>query len=350
MNQWSTARIELLSPGDGGTGDGVGALRRVTIPGPGRSRLLEVVRISEAPRRFVYHVFGGVPGLRDHHGEITLEPRSPSSTDVRWRVRMSFAVPGMATLARALIEPQLRRSLQAVEHRGRGAPPVPMAAPRSFASADLAPLRRQAEQALAEQHAIAERLQAAADPKQWFARVYAMVTQEQLAHLDRAEVDHPEWVLRLVPQFHAYYADNLARFERDPWSAEEPWRKAWSCAESSDPVRTPVRVVQALLLGVAAHIEADLPRALARVYQQHFQDRCDYVRFRADYVRMASIFRVASDRLIACMPPAFLPTWLRLVRRTLPPELQDPLMHRYYDVPRRRMEAFNRGAELARAD
>ena len=349
MNRWSTAHIDIVSPGEGQSPAGIGALRRVTVPGPVKSRLLEVVRAAESPSRFVYNVVGGVLGLREHEGVITLTPVSPLITEVRWRVRMSFAIPGLGALTRRLIEPELQRSLQTLARVGRGAAEVPFTPPRLLLPVDLAPLRREAERVLGEQREIAERLAAAGDPKQWFAYVYVLVTEEQLAHLDRGLVDHPEWVLRLLPRFHAYYTDNLARFVRDPASAEEPWRKAWSCAESGDPLRTPLRVVKGLLLGVAAHIESDLPRALAEVYCQHFQDRCDYVRFRADYLRMAGIFQVASDRLMLRMPRAFLPRWLRLARKALPPELQDPLMRRYYDVPRRRLAAFERGYELARS-
>jgi uncharacterized protein YndB with AHSA1/START domain len=343
MNAWSSARIEPIDPGDGDRMDGVGALRRVITPGLASARLVEVVQTSEPGARFVYRVFAGAPALRAHRGEITLAPLD-AGTRVRWRVQMSFAVPGLERVARSSIGPELARSLDALARLAPASAQAPLPTFRAPSPVDLAPLRREAEAVLAAQRAIADRFEATGDPKQWFARVYAFVTEEQLAHAASGEVDHPEWVLRLIPRFHQAYADNLTRWQRDRASADLPWQKAWGCAERGDAQH----VVKGLLLGVAAHIEADLPQALADTHRAHFATRCDYVRFRADYVRMAPIFRRASDRLMARMPRAFVPAWLRAARASLPPELEAELMRRYYDVPKRRLEAFARGAALAR--
>lgn len=346
MNRWSSARIEAIDPGEGARMDGVGALRLVVTPGAASTRLREVVRVSEPAERFVYVVFDGAPALREHQGEIRL-CADGSATIVTWRVRMDFVLPGLATVARRSIEPELRASLATLATLARGGTPEPLPprrVPSAATTTELAPLRAEAERILAEQRAVADRLERAGDRKAWFARVYALVTEEQLAHLDRGAVDHPEWVLRLVPRFHASYAAPLAGFERGE-PIEPAWQKAWSVASRAE---TPREVVRGLLLGVAAHIETDLPRALAETWREHFRERCEYVRFRADYVRMGHVFRVASDRLVERMPRGFLPIWLRLARGALPPELGGQLMRRYYDVPKRRLEAFARGAELAR--
>jgi len=349
MNEWSEARIEHVEAGDGGgTGD-VGALRRVIIAGPAPTRLLETIRVSVPGERLVYHVFRGPAALRAHRGEITLSPRE-RGTELRWDVRFDFAVAGIETLARRTVEPSLRRSIARLAEVARGAPTLALPPRRSFAPvADLGLLRAEADRVLELQRAMADALEAHNDNKQWFARVYALVTEAQLRHLDRGEVDHPEWVLRLVPRFHAYYADNLARFTGElAGECESPWRAAWSLAERSDPRRSPDEVVRALMLGVIAHIEEDLPRALAEVWRGHFHDRCEYARFRADYVRMGHVFRDASDRLLARMPPRFLPGWLRAARAALPPEIQDALLaRRGYDVGARRLLAFERGRRLA---
>src|SRR5947207_2441211 len=82
----------------------------------------------------------------------------------------------------------------------------------------------EANRVLAMQRASAERLRRANDPKQWFARVYVFVTEEQLAHLDRGEVDHPEWALRLIPAFHTYYSAALEGFERSA-AIDPAWQK-----------------------------------------------------------------------------------------------------------------------------
>jgi hypothetical protein len=288
-------------------------------------------------------VFECAPALRKHQGEINLH-REGDRTLVRWRVTMDFALPGIGTVARRSIEPELRRSLEIMAAAAQGSAPETMPQFRAVDRVDLRPLRAEADRVLELQRAIAERLERAGDPKQWFARVYAFVTEEQLAHIDRGEVDHPEWALLLIPSFHTYYAAALDGFERGA-SIDPAWQRAWSTAERA---RTSRKVVEGLLLGVAAHIETDLPRALAGIWREHFRDRCEYVRFRADYVRMASVFRIASDRLVERMPSGFVPTWLRVARAAVPSELGGQLMRRYYDVPKRRLAAFARGAELAR--
>ncbi len=107
------------------------------------------------------------------------------------------------------------------------------------------------------------------------------------------------------------------------------------------------QMARGMLLGVAAHIEEDLPRALAEVYRRHYAGRCDYVRFRADYLLMSNVFQRAAARLIAEMPRGALPAPLRALAPVLPFEVQEQLLCRYYDVPRKRTLAFERGARLA---
>jgi hypothetical protein len=342
MNRWSSARIEAVSAGEGGRMDGVAALRRVVTPGRAGARLLEVVRISDAPARFVYCVFAGAPALRSHEGEITLTA-TRSGTLVRWRVAMEFAVPGLGVAARVSIEPELRRSMRALAGLASEMTPEPTPRAVRVAPVDLLPLRAEADRVLAIQRAIADRLERANDRKQWFARVYQYVTEEQLAHLDRGEVDHPEWVLRLIPRFHDAYAGALAGFEHEG-AIDPAWQRAWSTAEHASGPRA---IVKGLLLGVAAHIETDLPLALAETWREHFRGRCEYVRFRADYLRMGHVFRRASDRLMARMPSSYVPAWLRVARKIVPSEIGGEIMRRYYDVPRKRLAAFESGAEIA---
>ncbi len=348
MNSWSTARIELKDSGAGRRPDGVGTLRAIHLPGRGGT-LLEVVRESESPSHFVYVVFSGVAALRSPRGQISLSAKG-NGTDVRWQVDMEFAVPGLALVAGRLIGSELEKSLAALaalpnsphDFEDEKLPTVRYRdGAREPDRAALAELRAGADAILAKQRAIADRLAAADDPKRWFARVYQYVTEEQLAFVDEGEVDNPDWVLHLIPAFHHYYADNLAAFE-DGSGSEEPWTKAWALAEKGGATGSSTRTMKALLLGVAAHIEADLPRALAATYTEHFPDR-DYVEFRADYVRMGRIFGKATDRLVAEMPRGYLPAWLGIARRVLPLELRDQLMRRYYDVPKRRLEAFQAG-------
>lgn len=350
MNEWSTARIELIDAGDGGRPDGVGTLRRVHLPGPGSTRLTEVVHESEPPHRFGYTVFRGAAVLREHRGDITIAAvDGGAASEIRWEVLMRFAIPGVGIAARQLIGVELARSLKRLADIAGGCREADLPVPRCIDAVDLAPLRAEAAAILAEQRAIADRLADADDPKQWFARVYQFVTEEQLAHLESGRVSNPEWVLRLIPRFHELYAKSLFTFEAGEPTAP-PWHKAWSTAEAGGAQRSAQLIMKALLQGVAAHIEVDLPRALADTYLRDFQGRCDYAYFRADYIRMANIFRTASDRLMAQMPNQYQPAWLRIARGALPPELSDQLMNRYYDVARRRLEAFEKGGKLVRTE
>lgn len=264
---------------------------------------------------------------------------------------MRFAIPGMAALTRRLIDGELRGSLHRLAELAptTAAPVEPLPPPRRVEQRDLPALRETVAAVLAEQRAIADRLAAADDPKQWFARVYQYVTEEQLAHLHSGRADNPEWALRLIPAFHELYLHNLLAFEAGE-PTEEPWAKAWGLAERAGATGSSTAMMKALLLGVAAHIEADLPRALHTTYVDHFADRCDYVYFRADFLRMTDIFRIASDRLMAELPRTYTPSWLRASRAVLPPELRDQLMRRYYDIPRQRLAAFDRGRQLPDPD
>jgi uncharacterized protein YndB with AHSA1/START domain len=344
MNAWSEARIASARLGDGRRTDGVGAHRIVSVRG---STFHEVIAESEPPRRLVYCIFRGVSLLREHRGEILLFPED-SGTRLRWEVRVDFALPGLSSLTRAAIVEPLRRSVRALARVAQGADEVPLSPGRpTIPRAALEPLRAAAEAALEEQLAIAARLTDANDPKQWFARVYAITTELQLDHLP--EVDHPEWVLRLIPRFHEDYARNLRRWEQGRRDEVDPlWASAYRAAEQGDPEKSPDKVILGLLLGVRAHIEEDLPGALADTYLDHFRDRCDYARFRADYVRMTPLFRRVSDRLLDQMPPRFLPPWLRAIRTFLPLEAVDALAGpRVYEVAPARLAAFERGARLA---
>lgn len=335
MNRWSSAPITLRSPGEDGRPNGVGAMRSVSVLG---TTLLEVVRAADPPHRLAYTVVGGVVGLRRHEGELVLEPTDDGGCDLTWTVDLEFALPGAAALATRGIGRQLRSSVEAMAAL-RAPDPLPPILSVARPPAELQPLRDEAESVLAEQRETADRLAAADDAKQWFARVYQYVTEEQLAHLDRGGVDHPDWVLRLIPAFHTHYARNLAAFEAGG-TPDPMWSRAWGLAEQAGRTGSTVDIVKGLLLGVAAHIEADLVQALAAVHAEAFADR-DHVVFRADYLRMAPVFTVASDRLMDDMPRSYVPLWLQGARRVLPAELRDPLMRRYYDVPRRRLEAFD---------
>lgn len=340
MNRWSEAPIQGLAKGDGGGHDGVGALRRITVRSAAGSRSFdEVVLVSEAPRRLVYRVFRGLP-TRDHTGTITLAEQG-SQTRLCWEVSFSFWVPGADAAAR-LIEGQLRESLARLADVARGSAPTPIAAPRTVTD-ELSPLRARAAEILAEQRALVAELRD--DPKRWFARVYVLVTEGLLALLDGGGVRHPGWVLRLIPEFHKYYIDNLRAWQAEG-DVEGPWARAFRVMESGEDFTA---VVGGLMRGVRTHIEEDLPRALASVWFEHYRERCDFARFRGDYVAMGAVFRRAADQMLDELPRRMVPRTVRAMRRLAPPEVPDAFLNRrVYDVPSRRLRAFERGGRIAK--
>ncbi|MFT3768992.1 MAG: DUF5995 family protein [Minicystis sp.] len=348
MNLWSLARVDGVSPGDGDDPGGVGALRGITIRTPGREvGFEEVIEHAEPPRRFVYRVVRGLP-LRDHRGEITLRNEG-WGTVLTWSVDFDFLVPGVEIAARRVLDDQLRRSLEALARVVRSAPAAATCAASAFADDpdEVDALAREADRVRDEQRALADDLYWARDPKYWFTRVYQYVTEEQIARVRAGLSTHRAWVLRLIPRFHAYYIDNLRRYRGEiPSRAESHWQFAFGemdCARE----RGGHQIVRGLLAGVAAHIEDDLPRALAEVHRRHYAGRCDFVRFRADYLLMAGIFQHAADRLVAGMPREAIPLALRVIDPVLPVDIKDQLLVRYYDVPTKRRQAFERGARLA---
>jgi len=349
-NQWSLATMRILSLGDQDVADGIGAYRSITVKAPtGPVRMFEVIEHAEPPARLVYRVTRGPQLLRRHRGEIRLVEEG-GATSLAWRVELEFAVPGVAAISERLLEDQVGRSLRALERVAHGAPAAELVMPRAYRDEPIEPLLAATAPILAEQRALADELEAAHDPKAWFARVYQYVTEGQLAAIASGAVTHREWALRLIPRFHHYYTRNLAAWRSGrPGETESPWALAFGFAESTGERPAGERVVGALLLGVRAHIDEDLPRALAEVYLDHFAERCDYARFRADYLLMAPIFRGAADRLLGELPASAIPLSIRVAKRLLPPEVQDALTNRRgYDVPVQRLEAFERGDRLAR--
>jgi uncharacterized protein YndB with AHSA1/START domain len=361
MNQWSGARIVGVSPGDGGGFDGVGALRRVEVPAYGRTMVLdEVIADAEPPRRLEYRVYQGF-GVSRHRGVMRLRPDGANGSRLRWEVEARLYPTASELFARRFLERELGRSLDVLVSRMRsgelvtpgrtvGAPPVPAPGPTRLRP-DLGPLFADAEACVREQQAIADRLATTDDPKRWFVRVYQFVSELQIAACRKGAFVHPDWVLRIVPRFHAYYVENLRRWTGEAAGAcEDHWRSSFRAMELAHRWRR--RALDAVLYGVAkgmqAHIEEDLPRTLAEVHHRHYRSVFGYARFRADYLAMAEVFRGAGERLMAEIPRAWWPVQARLLDRALPYEVKVALQRRtFYDLPRERLRAFERGRRLS---
>lgn len=347
MNRWSSAKIIGSDPGVDDRFDRAGALRTVITPAPIRSVLREVVVSTRQPESFDYRVHAGPATVRHHQGRITFASAGAGCV-VTWTVRLEFVLPGLGELVVRGLRTELGRSLDALEGVAAN-PPVPVlntaSGPARDSPVDLEILRAQAMTTLAEQQAIAADLTAAGDRKRWFARVYAIVTEEMIALVDSGALQYPDWTLRLIPDFHIHYKRNLQGYI-DGETIEKPWQTAWSRCEQTDPKRPIVPIIGGMLAGVRAHIESDLPRSLSQVYLTHYRTTHHYKDFRSDYLAMARVFGTASDRLLDHMPRSYKPLWVRASVR-LPAEMRSALLNRRtFDVPKARLAAFAQGYDL----
>jgi len=348
MNRWSLARIEPVAPGDGGRFDTVGTWRRVFVRAPvGHQRLEEAVVAAEWPKRFEYRVIPD-PMIAAHRGVITLAPDG-EGTLVRWVVEMRLAFRAMEHVAVRVVRPQLAESLAAMAACARGAAPVEVPVDGFVDDGDLVALERSARETLATQHAIADELERTDDPRRWFTRLYAFTTEAILGAYARGDVVHRGWLLRLVPRFHAYYFDNLAHDRGATGAAPEGhWQKAFRAMEAGT---AQARFMGGLRAAVQAHIEDDLPRALADVYRAHYRGRCSYERFQGDYLLLQQALEEPAVKFLPLVPKALLPWGFRVAERVTPEAVRRFVRIRdRYDVPTRRREAFARGGLLATQD
>lgn len=350
LNTWSTAFIETLELGDNSEVAGIGATRQVTINTiVGNIVLKEVIEDCQPPHKFVYRVFQG-NFIRYHRGEIQLIPQD-GKTLLKWDVEFEFFLPILPEFARIILDEQITRSLKQLAEVIKHAPEKNVSVIKtSFdENKEIPQLLKQAEKILQEQRIIADRLRTARDPKYWFTRVYEYVTEYQLQACREGRFNHQEWVLRLIPQFHKYYSENLMGWMDNRYDmVESQWRRAFQAMENGkfDDGDTKV-FAYGLMKGVEAHIEEDLPRALAEIYLQHYSYHVSYARFRADYVLMGDIFYRVANRLNKQLPDRIFPNYMKLLHSILPIEIQGVMISKYfYNIPERRLLAFERGERL----
>lgn len=339
LNRWSTAPVQGLEAGDGGGFGTVGALRQIRLPYP-LPALTEAIQHADAPTRFVYRAVGS-RAVRYHRGVLRLRPDG-GGTRLRWEIGMDLAVPGATALVRRLLEPQLEESILRLASVVGDAPEV--AAPdRSFAD-DADPAAAEAARDTADAlRILAGEMEADGDARHWFSRVYAYVTEAMVQACERGEVAHPTWALRLIPRFHELYLRSV------DGSPEPHWREAFQAIDAAGS-SGPLAFWGALVAGARAHIEGDLPRVLAATYTDHYRRRCDYERFRADFLLLAAPVQDAWQRLASQVPSRWFPPYLRLLDHLLPPEAVEHLTaKRFYDPLTARRRAFEQGRALAAA-
>ncbi len=351
MNRWSDAAIRRIAVGDGDEPWAVGTLRSVTIRLPrGAARIEEVVETSRPPHHFVYRVVNGAP-IRSHRGEMRLSPVE-GGTRFTWDVEAEFPVPLLGATAGVLLRRQVGASIDRLVDCLQDAAEAGLRPDRDVDdSADLASLYAGAEAIRDEQRVLADRLAARNDPKQWFARVYQFVTEELIDCCRQGRFTHPGWVLRLIPRFHHYYRVNLDRYCGEaPGYCEHHWISSFRAADNvRGRLKDPLKGIGfSIAKGMQAHIEEDLPRTLAEIYVWHYAYRSRYGRFRSDYMLMRDVFGRAADRLKPLFPKAAQTLGFRVFETWTPEQIKDEMMRRfYYDIPRQRRRAFERGERLA---
>lgn len=91
--------------------NGVGAVRG--FAGGTREEILSF----DPPKRMTYTVTAGIMPMKNHFGEVTLEPDG-SGTRLRWRCRFDSKIPGLGGLLRRMITRVFSAALAGLEARG----------------------------------------------------------------------------------------------------------------------------------------------------------------------------------------------------------------------------------------
>lgn len=360
---WSPVSMQTLALGDGDDPGGVGAMwqGRLRLPGA-QPRFLLVIEQAEAPRRLIFRVIEG-PTLRYHRGELLLTPQGSREAHLIWELSWDLSSWALGQGTRLLLKNQLQRGLTRLGNSLRGAPRRAYPPARRLdESAEVPALRAVAEQGVAEHRALSDRLELAGDSRHLFARLAQYAGEALLAACRDGLFVHPAWVLRIVPRFVAIFRDNLRRYLGEaPGLPESHWRAAFAAMDGADrgpwklplwPLPSRSTLLVGLMAAVQAHIEEDLPRVLADVYVSHYASssagpaaggpRCQYARFRSDYLLSARVMRDAAERLVERLPLLLRRPYLRILDTLMEP----PVERRGYSVPLQRLHAFERGERL----
>ncbi len=98
MVGWAGAREVVLRHEGDPPPNGVGAVRVIRASG---LAVEEEITGFDPPKRIEYRVVAGIP-IRDHHGEIRLEPEG-DFTRLCWEIRFRPLIPGTGWLLRPLL-------------------------------------------------------------------------------------------------------------------------------------------------------------------------------------------------------------------------------------------------------
>jgi len=107
-SEWAGVGASRLVKEGSGDRNGVGAVRGF----PGGT--LEEVLTFDPPKRMTYTLIGGLFPIKNHIGEVTLEPDG-DTTLLRWRCEFDSKVPGLGGLFRRMIARTFAGALEGLE-------------------------------------------------------------------------------------------------------------------------------------------------------------------------------------------------------------------------------------------
>jgi ppGpp synthetase/RelA/SpoT-type nucleotidyltranferase len=165
----------------------------------------------------------------------------------------------------------------------------------------FARLHDQVEKISADQLARAESLRG--DPKYWFAAVYHFVTRFELNMIDDGRYTYPIMKLQEVVAFERTFDVNIDHWIHGRFDQVEPnWRIAFRAAEASPDhwySIGSVGIMGGILPPMKAHIDHDLARAIAAVYEHFYAPNgIPFEAFKPDFAAMKVVFDQASAALL----------------------------------------------------
>lgn len=89
MSKWGPVKVVVEKPG-APERDGVGAVRRISAPGPAPA-IVEEITAYDAPTRLGYKALAGVP-FKGYSGEVVLSPAG-TGTRIEWTLSAKQRVP-----------------------------------------------------------------------------------------------------------------------------------------------------------------------------------------------------------------------------------------------------------------
>lgn len=114
MSSWGPGvSVTLDQPGEQER-NGVGAVRRIGLPGPAPD-IVEEIRTCASPRVLGYRALSGVP-FRGYAGEVVLHPRG-ASTEIVWTLYADPSWPGDRLVLALVVRGLLRGFTRALRRR-----------------------------------------------------------------------------------------------------------------------------------------------------------------------------------------------------------------------------------------